>query len=50
MVWSVDSEELVSQSLSSLAKSHPLDFKELDTVTSFSLTFAKKVHSFIVEL
>jgi hypothetical protein len=50
MTWNVNTEELISQNLKALGKPTPLDFKELDIITGTSLSIAKNLHGFIVEL
>lgn len=49
MIWNVDTEELISSTISPLTKAIPLDFSELDVITGASLTIAKGVHEFIID-
>lgn len=49
MIWNVDTEELISSTITPLAKVIPLDLAELDTITGASLTVAKNVHDFIID-
>ena len=50
MTWNVDTQELISQSLVPLGKPMPLDFSDLELLTGLSLTCARNLHSFIIEL
>jgi hypothetical protein len=50
MVWNVDTNELISESLSPLGRPSPLELKELEIVTGVSQSIAKNLHSFMIEL
>ena len=50
MTWNVDTQELISQSLVPLGKPMPLDFSDLELLTGLSLTCARNLHSFIIDL
>jgi hypothetical protein len=50
MTWNVDTSELLSQTLKPLGKPSPLDFKELEIITGVSLSIAKNLHAFMIEL
>jgi hypothetical protein len=50
MVWNVDTNELISESLTPLGRSCPLELKELEVVTGVSQSIAKNLHSFMIEL
>lgn len=50
MVWNVDTNELISQSLTPLGRPSPLELKELEIITGVSQSIAKNLHSFMIEL
>jgi hypothetical protein len=40
MTWNVDTKEIISSTLTPLARSIPLDFKELEIIAGISYSYA----------